>query len=138
MADYLIIAPLIVGLVVGIYEFLAFQSSLMGMSGQKFFFFLQAFLFGSAFSFCSINSSFVISLFGLSSIPLLGTAIGIQVASGLIAAALAVLVLFLMNMSSGGGMMGMGTKVLASLAVFAVIFAAPYFAPFLSGITGGR
>jgi hypothetical protein len=137
MADYLIIAPLIVGLAVGLYEFLTFSSSLMGMNSQKIFFFFQAFLFGSVFAFCSINSAFVITAFGLSSIPLLGTAIGLQVIAGVLAAVVAILVLLLMTMS-GGGMMGFGSKVLFSIGIAAIVFAAPYLAPLLSGITGGR
>jgi hypothetical protein len=140
MADYLLIAPLIIGAVVGIIEFFAFMRALSGMGGKQIIFLIQAILFGSLFAFCSVNATYVISRFGLSSIPLINNVVGMQVAAGLLAAIFAVLVLFLMTTLSGmgSGMMTFKTELLFSLVIAALIFAAPYIAPVLSGITGGR
>ncbi|MCX6710487.1 MAG: hypothetical protein NTZ02_00165 [Candidatus Woesearchaeota archaeon] len=60
-----------------------------------------------------------------------------QAAAGLLAGIVALVVLFLMTMSSGGGMLTFKTKMLFSLGIVVLVFAAPYIAPFLSGITGG-
>jgi len=127
-APILIIGPsLALGVIIGAYEAIVIHRDVT-VPTHRFGHMIHAFLLSILFAFCSMNAQFVIDLIpAIANIPVLGTAIGLQVAIGLIAA------IKIHGVSraikTGGGGAGLGETWFHSILIGALIVAAPYAYP---------
>ena len=118
-------APVLIGLVLGVFGMILAGNSFMG--GQKFTVFLLLFVVGSGCSLLSVNPSLVSEHFGFLSNPMI-----VQAAAGVIAGVLSLVIIYLVGLFSGGGVMLSGTTSIVIIAAnFALVFAAPYLVGFL-------
>lgn len=86
MAQILIVDPLIAGFAIGLYEAIIIHRDI-NIPGQRFKHALHALGFSILFVFCTMNAPFLLNLIpAISSIPLIGTVLGFQIAIGFIAA----------------------------------------------------
>jgi len=128
VAPILIIGPSIaLGIIIGAYEAIVIHRD-VSVPTHRFGHMTHAFLLSILFVFCSMNAQYVLDLIpALASIPILGTAIGLQIAVGLIAA------IKIHGVSraikSGGGGAGLGETWFHSILIGALIVAAPYAYP---------
>ena len=124
----LIIGPaLALGVIIGAYEAIIIHRDVT-VPTHRFGHMIHAFLLAILFVFCAMNAEFVLSLIPqLAAIPILGTAIGLQIAVGLIAA------IKIHGVSkaikSGVATAGLGETWFHSILIGALIIAAPYAYP---------
>ncbi len=124
----LIIGPsLALGAIIGAYEAIVIHRD-VSVPTHRFGHMIHAFLLSILFVFCSMNAQYVLNLIpALANIPVLGTAIGLQIAVGLIAA------IKIHGVSkaikSGGGGAGLGETWFHSILIGALIIGAPYAYP---------
>jgi len=129
----LIIGPAIaLGALIGAYEALVIHRDVTVLA-HRFGHTAHAFILSITFVFCTMNTEFVLRLIpALKTIPLIGTAIGIQIIIGLIAA-------FKIHgvsqaLKTGGGGPGLGETWFHSILIGALIIAAPYAYPVVAPI----
>ena len=124
----LIIGPAIaLGLAIGIYEALVIHRDVT-IPAHRFGHTVHALILSIVFVFCTMNAAFVLKMIPqLASIPLLGTALGLQIAIGIIAAIKIHGVS--QALKSGGGGAGLGETWFHSILIGALIVAAPYAYP---------
>lgn len=122
--DSLIIGPaLALGLLIGIYEAVVIHRDVQ-IPQKRFMHSLHAIFLSLIFVLCSMNAPFVLKLLPfLTKIPFLGTAIGLQVIIGLIAA---IKIHAVSRMKLAGAGPGGGETWFHSILVGALIIAAPY------------
>lgn len=128
VAPIMIIGPSIaLGIIIGAYEAIVIHRD-VSVPTHRFGHMIHAFILSVIFVFCSMNAQFVLDLIpAIASIPILGTAIGLQIAIGLIAA------IKIHGVSqaikTGGGGAGLGETWFHSILIGALIIAAPYAYP---------
>lgn len=136
MADpapvFLIGPSLALGLIIGGYEAAIIHRDVT-VPTHRFGHMIHAFLLSILFVFCAMNAEFVLTIIpALQSIPILGTAIGLQIAVGLVAA------IKIHGVSkavkTGGGGPGLGETWFHSIIVGALIAASPYLYPLVEPI----
>lgn len=132
-AAALIIGPSIaLGLIIGAYEAIIIHRDVT-IPTHRFGHMIAALLFSILFVFCAMNAAFVLSLIpALAAIPLLGTALGLQVLVGLIAAIK--IHAISKALPSAGGIKGAGETWFHSILIGALIVAAPYAYPVIEPI----
>ena len=129
----LTIGPAILfGLLIGIYEAVVIHRDVVlpiHRAGHT----LHALILSVLFVFCSMNAAYVLSLLPfLAKIPIIGTAIGLQVLIGLLAAIKIHAVSRAINI---GGMNSAGGETwFHSILVGALVIAAPYILPFVKSL----
>lgn len=130
MTEGLILGPAIaLGFVIGAYEFFIVQRD-VSIPTHKFSHGLHAFVLSIFFVLCTMNAEFVLSLIpALKSIPVLGTALGLHIAIGLIAAIKIHGTSLAIRGAGMGGGRGMGETWFHSILIGALITAAPYAYP---------
>lgn len=115
--------PILLGLIIGIYEAIVIHRDVtlpIHRAGHT----AHAILLSILFVFCSMNASYVLSLLTfLKSIPVLGTALGLQVLVGLIAAAK---IHAVSKAKTATGISGGGETWFHSILIGALVIAAPY------------
>jgi hypothetical protein len=128
VAPALIIGPsLALGVIIGAYEAIIIHRDVT-VPTHRFGHMTHAFLLAILFVFCTMNAQFVLDLIpALQAIPVLGTAIGLQIAVGLIAAVKIHGVS--RAIKTGGGGAGLGETWFHSILIGALIVAAPYAYP---------
>jgi len=128
VAPVLILGPSIaLGVIIGAYEAIVIHRDVT-VSTHRFGHMIHAFLLSILFVFATMNAQFVLDLIpALQGIPALGTALGLQIAVGLIAA------IKIHGVSqaikTGGGGAGLGETWFHSILIGALIIAAPYAYP---------
>ncbi len=129
----LIIGPaLALGLIIGIYEALVIHRDVT-VPTHRFGHMTHALVLSIIFVFCTMNAEYVLGAIpALQAIPILGTALGLQIAIGLIAA-------FKIHavsraIKTGMGAAGLGETWFHSILIGALIVAAPYAYPALEPI----
>ncbi len=133
VAPVMIIGPsLALGIIIGAYEAIIIHRD-VSVPTHRFGHMIHAFILSIIFVFCSMNAQFVLDLIpALASIPILGTAIGLQIAVGLIAA------IKIHGVSraikSGSVSAGLGETWFHSILVGALVIAAPYAYPVIEPI----
>ncbi len=128
VAPILIIGPsLALGIIIGAYEAIVIHRD-VSVPTHRFGHMMHAFLLSILFVFCSMNAQYVLDLIpALASIPILGTAIGLQIAVGLIAA---IKIHGVSRAIKSGSMgTGLGETWFHSILIGALIVAAPYAYP---------
>jgi len=131
MAELLILPPLVLGLVIGLYELILIHRDENFRGSHWFGHGLHAAIFAIGATFVTMNAEFVYSNASfLNSIPYLENVIVFQIAIGLITiikvhGASAVV------KSTVGSMKGMKETWVHSLIVGAMVVAAPYIWPFI-------
>ncbi len=131
----LIIGPSIaLGAIIGAYEAIVIHRD-VSIPTHRFGHMVHAFLLSILFVFCTMNAAFVISMIPpLAAIPILGTALGLQVAIGLIAA---VKVHGVSRAVKTGGGAGLGETWFHSILIGGLMVAAPYAYPFVEPMIPG-
>ncbi|PIN74546.1 hypothetical protein COV18_06625 [Candidatus Woesearchaeota archaeon CG10_big_fil_rev_8_21_14_0_10_37_12] len=135
MAELLIGPPIALGIIIGAYEAIVLHRD-VSVPSHRFGHMIHALVLSILFVFATMNTEFVLSLIPqLSGIPLLGTAIGLQIAIGVVAA------IKIHGVSqavkSGGGGPGMGETWFHSILIGALIIAAPYVYPVVEPVLPG-
>ncbi len=134
MADALMFGPPIaLGIIIGIYEILIIHRDVT-VPTHRFGHGTHALILAVLFTLATMNASFVLGLIpALKGIPLIGTALGLQIALGLIAA---VKIHGVSRVVRTTGMTGRGLAEtwFHSLLVGGLIVAAPYIYPFIAPI----
>src|SRR3989344_6018830 len=114
---------LLFGLIIGIYETIVIHRDVtlpIHRAGHT----VHAILLSILFVFCSINAAYVLSLLPfLAKIPVLGNAIGLQIAVGLLAA---IKIHAVSKAKTATGISGGGETWFHSILVGALVVAAPY------------
>ena len=129
-AAALIIGPSIaLGLIIGIYEALVIRRDVQ-IASHKMGHSLHAIILSIAFVFGTMNAQFVLNLIPqLQAIPVLGSALGVHIILGLIAAIKIHAVSLAFPGMSSGSATGMGETWFHSILIGALIVAAPYAYP---------
>jgi len=133
VAPAMIIGPsLALGIIIGAYEAIVIHRD-VSVPTHRFGHMIHAFILSVIFVFCSMNAQFVLDLIpAIASIPILGTALGLQIAIGLIAAVKIHGVS--QAIKTGGGGAGLGETWFHSILIGALIIAAPYAYPVIEPI----
>jgi len=128
VAPAMIIGPsLALGIIIGAYEAIVIHRD-VSVPTHRFGHMIHAFILSIIFVFCSMNAQFVLDLIpAIASIPILGTALGLQIAIGLIAAVKIHGVSQAIKSTGGGA--GLGETWFHSILIGALIVAAPYAYP---------
>ncbi len=126
----LIIGPtLVLGAAIGAYEAIIIHRDVT-VPTHRFGHMIHAFLLSILFVFCTMNAEFVLSMIpALASIPVLGTAIGLQITVGIIATIKIHGVSKAVKTGVAGT--GLGETWFHSILIGALIVAAPYAYPVL-------
>ncbi len=129
----IILGPsLALGLIIGAYEAIVIHRDVT-VATHRFGHTIHAFLLSILFVFCTMNAQFVLDLIpALQAIPLLGTALGLQIAIGLVAAIKIHGVSRAIKSGMGGA--GLGETWFHSVLIGALIIAAPYAYPVVEPI----
>ncbi len=128
MAEALIIGPaLALGFIIGTYEAIVIHRDVT-VPTHRFGHMIHALILSMLFVFVTMNVEFVLANFTfLTTIPLLGTALGLRIAVGLIAA------IKIHGVSraikTGATAAGLGETWFHSILIGALIIAAPYIYP---------
>jgi len=124
----LILGPSIaLGLIIGAYEALVIHRD-VSIPTHRMGHMVHALVLSIVFVFCSLNAKFVLNLIpALQAIPVLGTALGLEIAVGLLAAIKIHAVS--KALPSAGGIKGAGETWFHSILIGALIVAAPYAYP---------
>lgn len=133
VAPVMIIGPsLALGIIIGAYEAIIIHRD-VSVPTHRFGHMAHAFILSILFVFCSMNAQYVLDLIpALASIPILGTAIGLQIAVGIIAAIKIHGVSRAIKSGSAGT--GLGETWFHSVLIGALIVAAPYAYPVIEPI----
>jgi hypothetical protein len=134
----LILGPAIaLGIVIGAYEAIIIHRDVT-IPTHRFSHGLHAFGLSILFVLCTMNAEFVLSLIpALKSIPVLGTALGLHIAIGLIAAVKIHGASLAIRGAGMGGGRGMGETWFHSIFIGALIVAAPYAYPIVEPMIPG-
>jgi len=136
MADALVFGePLALGLLIGLYESIIIHRDIT-VATHRFGHMVHAFLLSIAFTFATMNTNFVLGLIPqLQSIPVLGTALGLNIAIGLIAAIKIHAVSKVVKTTAGAT--GLGETWFHSILIGGLIAAAPYLFPLIEPVLPG-
>ncbi|MEM0230742.1 MAG: hypothetical protein QXW00_00875 [Candidatus Woesearchaeota archaeon] len=118
--------PLLVGVIAGLVTMLFAGSNFFG--SQKAFLFFFVLLVSFACAFLSVNSGFASEFLRAS---FLQNALVVQALSAVVAGVLALVVVYVVGMFSGGAMLMGGTSFLIVFVNAALVFAAPYLVAFV-------
>ncbi len=127
-AQALIIGPaILIGIIIGAYEAIVIHRDVT-VAVHRFGHMIHAFLLSLLFVFSTMNAQFVLDLIpAIQAIPILGTAIGLQIGIGLIAAIKIHAVS--RAVKTGTATAGLGETWFHSILIGALIVAAPYVYP---------
>lgn len=130
MAAALILGPSIaLGIIIGAYEAIIIHRD-VSIPTHRFGHMAHAFILSIIFVLCTMNAEFVLSMIPqLAAIPVLGTALGIHILMGLIAAIKIHGASLAIRGAGMGGGRGMGETWFHSIFIGAIIAAAPYAYP---------
>jgi len=129
-APVLLIGPAIaLGVLIGAYEAIIIHRDVT-VPQHRMMHMIHALALSVLFVFCTMNARFVLSIFpALANIPLIGTALGLQITVGLVAA------IKIHGVSratkTGPSVAGLGETWFHSILIGALIVAAPYAYPVL-------
>jgi len=137
MAEALIFGPpLALGLIIGAYEAIIIHRDVT-VPTHRMGHMVHAFLLSIAFTFATMNTAFVLNLVPqLQSIPILGTALGLNIALGLIAA-IKIHAVSRAVKTTGVTAAGLGETWFHSILIGALIATAPYIYPILQPMLPG-
>ena len=122
--------PLALGILIGAYEAIVIHRDVT-IPTHRFGHLVHAFFLSIAFTFATMNTEFVLSVIPqLQGIPLLGTAIGLNIALGLLAA-IKIHAVSRAVKTTGATAAGLGETWFHSILVGALIAAAPYLFPLI-------
>lgn len=129
MAEALVFGePLALGILIGLYEVIIIHRDVQ-VASHRMGHMLQAFLFSIVFTFATMNTKFVLNIIPqLQGIPLLGTALGLNIAIGLLAA-IKIHGVSRAVKTSGPTASGLAETWFHSLLIGGLIAAAPYLFP---------
>ncbi|MBW3019335.1 hypothetical protein KY329_04080 [Candidatus Woesearchaeota archaeon] len=129
MAEALMFGPpLALGIIIGAYEAIIIHRDVT-IPAHRFGHMVQALLLSIAFTFAAMNTKFVLSIVPqLQSIPILGTAIGLNIALGLLAA-IKIHAISRVVKTSTATAAGLGETWFHSILIGGLIAAAPYLYP---------
>lgn len=131
MTEGLVLGPaLALGILIGLYEVLIIHRDVT-VGARKFGHATHAFLLSIAFTFCTMNTAFVLSISPpLQNIPVLGTQLGLNIALGVLAA-VKIHGVSRATRTNVGTTAGLAETWFHSLLIGGLIAAAPYIYPFI-------
>jgi len=134
MAEGLVLGPaLALGILIGLYEITIIHRDVT-VAAHRFGHAAHAFLLSIAFTFCTMNTGFVLGLSTpLQNIPLLGTQLGLNIALGLLAA-IKIHGISRATKTNIGTTAGLAETWFHSLLIGGLIAAAPYIYPFIEPV----
>jgi len=132
--SFLIGPPLALGIIIGAYEAIIIHRDVT-IPTHRFGHMMHAFILSIIFTFCSMNANFVLTIIpAIKAIPILGTAIGLQIAVGLIAAVKIHGASLAIKSAGMGSARGMGETWFHSILIGALIAAAPFIYPLVEPV----
>ena len=129
-AQILIWPPILLGLIIGIYEALVIHRDVT-VPTHRFGHMIHALTLSVIFVFCSVNAEWAIKMFGLTKVAIISNPLMLQIAIGIIAA-IKIHGVSAAIKTSIGGSVGMKETWFHSLLIGALIVGAPYAIPFVT------